>query len=247
MDDKLMNIDHRPKDVEMGKDVWRDYYTGQQLDANISIISYPGQNCIILRPFSFDGSFCIVKFFTTWCPCLHDHQPRPLLLRGLCPDSNLRTIDFQRGLWYSPHQLLSDIQQISYIGGMSTRIDYDKPMNKWILNDVISETSAESLALENTYVLGKHKWTIKNDNQRCHNEREEKTQYNEYNTELKLSGCNQGFTFDMFGTWEEKSNIVVTDDGEFTCDNGQCISMRYRCDHLHRIARIKVMRRAAIC
>ena len=147
----------------------------------------------------------------------------------------------------SPHQLLSDIQQISYIGGMSTRIDYDKPMNKWILHDVISETSAESLTLENTYVLGKHKWTIKNDNQRCHNEREEKTQYNEYNTELKLSGCNQGFTFDMFGTWDENSNIVLTDDGEFTCDNGQCISMRYRCDHLHRIARIKVMRKTAIC
>ena len=150
-------------------------------------------------------------------------------------------------LWYAPYQQLRNIQQTSYIGGMSTRIDFDKPMNKWILRDVISETSAESLALENTYVLGKHKWTIKNDNQRCHNEREEKTQYNEYNTELKLSGCNQGFTFDMFGTWDEKSNIVLTDDGEFTCDNGQCISMRYRCDHLHRIAKISVMRRAAIC
>ena len=70
-------------------------------------------------------------------------------------------------LWYAPYQLLSNIQQISYIGGMSTRIDYDKPMNKWILRDVISETSAESLALENTYVLGKHKWTIKN---RAHRE-----------------------------------------------------------------------------
>ena len=71
-------------------------------------------------------------------------------------------------LWYAPYQQHSNIQQISYIGGMSTRIDYDKPMSKWILHDVISETSAESLALENTYVLGKHKWTIKN---RAHWER----------------------------------------------------------------------------
>ena len=41
VDNKLLKFDHWPKDVKMGKNVWRDYYTGQQLDANISIISYP--------------------------------------------------------------------------------------------------------------------------------------------------------------------------------------------------------------
>ena len=162
VDNKLVNFDHWPKDVEAGIKVWRDYYTGHELETNFSIHSYPGKNCAVLEPFRYEGWRCVSKVYTIWCPCRYDHQPRPLLLRGLCPDSNLRTIDFHRGLWYSPHQLLSDIHHISYIGGMSTRIDYDKPMNKWILHDVISETSAESLALENTYVLGKHKWTIKN-------------------------------------------------------------------------------------
>ena len=39
----------------------------------------------------------------------------------------------------------------------------------------------------------------------------------DYKIELKLSGCEQGL----------KSN---KDNGEFTCDDGQCVSMRKRCD-----------------
>ena len=42
---------------------------------------------------------------------------------------------------------------------------------------------------------------------------------------MKLSGCKQGFTFD------DSSNMNLTDDGEFTCNDGQCVSMRSRCDH----------------
>ena len=43
---------------------------------------------------------------------------------------------------------------------------------------------------------------------------------------MKLSGCIQGFTFDYGG------NMLLTEDGEFTCDDGQCVSMKYRCDQL---------------
>ena len=212
-------------------DVWRDYYTGLQLDNYTKPWSNQsdstGDNCVTFDPSGFWSLETCID--SAWCLCQGNsqgsQQKPPLLLRGLCSSSNLRTVDVSRGLWYAPHQLISDFQQIFYVGGMSTRIDYNKLMNKWMLSDVTSSTSAESLAPEHTYVLGKHSWTIKNDNQRC-NEDNNELQEMEYNTELKLSGCKQGFIFD------DKSNILYTDDGEFTCDNGQCISMKYRCDHL---------------
>ena len=100
-------------------------------------------------------------------------------------------------------------------------MDFNPTINKWILHDLISNTSAESLARQYTYVLGKHKWSVKKDNERCHEEGLE-----EYETELKLSGCNQGFIFD------EGGNMLLNAKGEFTCDDGQCVSMSYRCDHL---------------
>ena len=50
---------------------------------------------------------------------------------------------------------------------------------------------------------------------------------NSYNTELKLTGCEQGFKVDMWGNMEENGK-----DGEFTCSNGQCVSMTKRCNQL---------------
>ena len=163
-------------------------------------------------------------FEPPWCFCqsiLSNRSP-PLLLRGLCSSSNLRSNDFTRGVWYTPQQLTSDVQNIFYVGGMSTRIEYNKPMMRWVLRDVPSNTSAVTLTRRNTYVLGKHNWTIKDDCQRC---REEKGQgLKEYRTELKLSGCKQGFVFAYGG------HMNPTNDGEFTCNNGQCVSMKCRCD-----------------
>ena len=227
VDNKLSSFDHWPKDVDVKVDVWRDFYTGQQLDKLPWFNqNHPGDNCIIYYNFDLETNPCIDKKLSAWCPCQSSQwkQSPPLLLRGLCSSSNLRTRDFTRGLWYAPYQLDSDFQQIFYVGGMSTRIDYNKSMNKWILSDVISNTSAESLARKQTYVLGKQNWTIRNDNQRCHEEKEEGLE--EYKTELKLSGCNQGFVFD------NDDNVVQMEDGEFTCDDGQCVSMKYRCDQL---------------
>ena len=47
----------------------------------------------------------------------------------------------------------------------------------------------------------------------------------DYKTELKLTSCNQGFKF-MLGKM-----IDDGEDGEFTCNDGQCVSMEDRCDH----------------
>ena len=57
----------------------------------------------------------------------------------------------------------------------------------------------------NTYLLGKHEWSIKGDSG-C------KTKGEEYTVQLKLSGCNA--------------------TGQFTCDDGQCVTMEQRCNQL---------------
>ena len=165
-------------------------------------------------------------FEPAWCPCQVDQARRypPLLLRGLCSSSNLRSNDFTRGVRYTPRQLTGDFENIIYVGGMSTRIDYNELMKKWLLQDVASNTSAVSLARKSTYILGKHNWTIKADNQRCHEEQGQGLE--EYRTKLKLSGCKQGFAFAYGG------KMKLTGDGEFTCDDGQCVSMKYRCDQI---------------
>ena len=70
-------------------------------------------------------------------------------------------------------------------------------------------------------MLGKYNWTIANDHKRCH---EESGVLNGegYKTELKLSGCKQGFKFDFWG------KMHLDNDGEFTCNDGQCVNMSDR-------------------
>ena len=64
---------------------------------------------------------------------------------------------------------------------------------------------AVSRATKVSYVLGKHKWTVTGDVYECH-------EGQPYTTLLKLSGCNP--------------------EGEFTCDDGQCVTMEQRCDQI---------------
>ena len=56
-----------------------------------------------------------------------------------------------------------------------------------------------------SYLLGKHNWTISNDDYECNEGKP-------YTTMLKLTGCNP--------------------EGEFTCNDGQCIKMEERCDQV---------------
>ena len=74
-----------------------------------------------------------------------------------------------------------------------------------MITDAVSMVKAESRASKVSYVLGKHEWTVTNDVFSC-------SKGGSYTTHLKLSGCNP--------------------NGEFTCDDGQCVTMEQRCDQL---------------
>ena len=74
----------------------------------------------------------------------------------------------------------------------------------WVLNDAESNVTGISRAPHTSLTLGRHNWTIKGDTG-CSEDGKE------YTVELKMSGC-------------QESN--------FTCNNGQCVSMHQRCDQL---------------
>ena len=66
-----------------------------------------------------------------------------------------------------------------------------------------SNVTGTSPASFASFTLGKHNWTIKGD-RGCSSK-------DSYTRELKMSGCQKG---------------------NFTCDNGQCVSMEQRCNQL---------------
>ena len=88
--------------------------------------------------------------------------------------------------------------------GHSTTIEYDDTTKNWIMKIVDSNVTGKSRSSHASFTLGRHTWTIFGD-----------TGCNEkgssYTKELKMSGCQ---------------------DSDFTCYNGQCVSMEHNCDQV---------------
>ena len=92
---------------------------------------------------------------------------------------------------------------VDLISMSTTMIEYEKDKLSWKLTDHYTNTTAVTNAPLASYALGAHEWLIENDSLECSNQGEP------YKARLKLSGC-----------WE----------GEFTCNDGQCIRDRNSCD-----------------
>ena len=236
-----MTLEHWPKDVRKAKDgLWRDYYTGEELEnynetwrkeffgkrshcATVNVgnsnetLNWGTLSCSMMT----DGAAFV-------CSCL---KQKPLLLRGLCSSSNFRT-HYDGGYYYNPQHLSDSFDKVFYVtegswgNDGSSRIDYNMTISQWILSSTGSQTTAVSSAEKDTYLIGKHNWTVSNENQQCHLEKG-KGVMESFTTELKLTGCEQGFQVNGWGEVDENGK-----DGEFTCNNGQCVSMVRRCDQL---------------
>ena len=96
-----------------------------------------------------------------------------------------------------------DMRMLKYQGLEQTVITYDSKKEMWTLDTADSKVSGISKASHVSFTLGKHNWTITDD--KGFNEGES------YTRELKMSGCQKG---------------------EFTCNDGQCVSMQERCNQL---------------
>ena len=90
------------------------------------------------------------------------------------------------------------------MGFISTQIRYKDSSNQWVMTDALSSVRAVSGAIKVSYVLGKHEWTVTGDVFSC-------SKGQPYTTYLKLTGC---YTH------------------EFTCNDGQCVTMEQRCDQV---------------
>ena len=95
-----------------------------------------------------------------------------------------------------------------FVGLLTTVIEYIPESSIWRLKfhgSAIANTTAVTESPHYSFVLGSHQWTISDDNKGC------SIRGRPYTRILKLTGCQ---------------------DGEFTCNDGQCISTMERCDQV---------------
>ena len=142
------------------------------------------------------GSYrCTVnpKVSYIYCPCHFPVRPQ-LTLRGLCPDSYIDQAYLPRNDPVTGY--------LYFYGSHKTTARYDG--NKWNMLTAFYNTSASTDARPETFILGKHTWSIDGDSEDCHSGKP-------YTTELKMTGCKEG---------------------DFTCDDGQCVKMEERCNQV---------------
>ena len=109
-----------------------------------------------------------------------------------------------RDRYFQPMNNFTDSTELNLVGMYYTKIRYDHGQKVWTLTDAEYNVTGSSTAPQASYTIGKHNWTIRGD-VGCFRNGEE------YTIELKMSGC------------REK---------QFTCNDGQCVSINQRCDQL---------------
>ena len=76
--------------------------------------------------------------------------------------------------------------------------------DNWKMVTSLFNTTASTNAKPDTFILGRHSWDIDGDSKECHSGKP-------YTSELKMTGCAEG---------------------QFTCNDGQCVRMEERCNQL---------------
>ena len=96
------------------------------------------------------------------------------------------------------------IGETTYYGNLQTVARYLRDENQWKMETIFYNTTAVSKEISGRFMLGKQNWTIEGDSKNCHDGKP-------YTAVLKLTGCKEG---------------------EFTCDDGQCVLMEERCNQV---------------
>ena len=191
--------------------IWRDFYTGQRLkDWEKPYFGNSKQGQMIRYGENYN---CIALYTDEPLPgswyewqCISYDKSCPCIYSGpALLRLRGRCSSLFNDPFFYPKQLPSDPLHIIMVGTWYTRIGYNDDISQWMLTSAKYNVTAVSQASHVSYVLGKHEWTISNDTFEC-------GKGESYTTELKLTGCKE--------------------DGEFTCDDGQCVTMEERCNQV---------------
>ena len=182
-----------------GEGSWIDEYNKDPVEDITWAKGHPASDlcAIYVLPWKGLGSYhCTVdiKKSFIYCPCSFPVQKPHLTLRGLCPDSHIDQSYLAR------NDPLTGF--LYFYGHYKTIARFDG--KKWSMFSAFFNTSASTDAKPDTFILGKHRWKVNGDSEDCHSGKP-------YETELKLTGCNED---------------------EYTCSDGQCTTMEERCNQV---------------
>ena len=96
-----------------------------------------------------------------------------------------------------------DITKFLYRGSYDTVIEHNEEEEQWKMRVSYTNTTGSSESSLQSYLLGKHNWTIEMD-----------------------KGGNKGKPY------SRELKLTISKGGEFTCDDGQCVKMEERCDQV---------------
>ena len=182
---------------------WRDFYSGKIVMQNFTP-SWVGSNG------GRSQNCAYLVDANTWAD-YECNSPEYACMCAHKPSSYLELRGLCPGssidLHFKPSTDLADSRKLNLQGLVrdqsGTSITFDDEKDIWILNVKDSNLTGISRASHASFTLGKHNWTIEGD-KGCNGGKP-------YVRELKMSGCQKG---------------------NFTCNDGQCVSMDQRCNQL---------------
>ena len=152
----------------------------------------------------WDGNTSQGKLFDV--PCIYSSE-HLLCLCQFAETPILRLRGLCKASKIDTHYTIKSVNgRISFLGLTGTVISFvpNSFIAKWLLTVNLMNTKATSLAEESSLLLGKYMLSVDDDSAKCHGG-------GPYTRELKMSGCSAG---------------------EFTCNNGDCVTMEERCDQV---------------
>ena len=181
-----------------------DYYTGSAMPRDLWIVGQPNGG-LEQQCTEWEGNNPSGTLFDV--PCIYLAQKMNCLCQFV-EGPILRIRGLCQASNIDTHVTLKSVNvSVIFMGLTDTviRILPTTTISKWTITINLKKTIATTPAIETSFILGGQKWNIENDSPACH-------EGEPYTSQLKMSSCNT--------------------DGEFSCNDGQCVTMEERCDQV---------------